>query len=133
MSPKHRLAAAIAAAALALAAPAVAGAQSSPFQGLPPASQPQQTQTVSTTRTNVVDNGGLERWQEILIFLGGVALLGGIAFAILGDARRNAPDAAHELAAAAAGQGTHKHADKARARKRAKQQRAARRKNRRHS
>jgi hypothetical protein len=59
-----------------------------------------------------------------------VALIGGIAYAILSDARRNAPVPEGELVGASAG-GTHKHVDKARARKKTKQQRAARKKNRR--
>ncbi len=117
--------------AFALVGPSVAGAQSNPFGGLPPAQE--DTTTVTTTSTSqTTDDGGLERWQELLIFFAGVALLAGIAFAIVGDARRNAPVTADEAA------GAHKHGtggarkaqDKAKARKKAKAQRQARKHNR---
>ncbi len=111
--------------------PSVAGAQSNPFSGLPPA-QPDTTTVDTTGGAPTTDDGGLDRWQEVLIFLAGVALLMGIAFAIVGDARKNAPVTAEEAA------GAHKHGtggarkaqDKAKARKRAKAQRQARKRNR---
>jgi hypothetical protein len=116
--------------ALAVAGPSVAGAQTDPFGGLPPAQQ--ETTTVDTTTTTTADDGGLERWQEVLIFFAGVALLTGIAVAIVGDARKNAPVTADEAA------GAHRHGtggarkaqDKAKARKKAKAQRQARKHNR---
>ena len=76
----------------ALAAPALAGAQQNPFQGLPPSQQNvPTTPTPTATRDVTVDDGGLERWQEILIFGGGVLLILGIGYAIIGDARKRAP------------------------------------------
>lgn len=69
-------------------APAVAFAQT-PFAPLP---QPQNTETEATTSGATDPNdGGLERWQEILIFAGGIALVVGIGWAILSDARGVAP------------------------------------------
>jgi hypothetical protein len=112
-------------------APGLAAAQSNPFGGLPPAQQ--DTSTVDTTSTaTTATGGGLKRWQEVLIFFAGVALLTGIAFAIIGDARKKAPVTAEEAAGAhrhGAG-GARKSQDKAKARKKAKAQRAARRHNR---
>jgi hypothetical protein len=73
----------------ALAAPAVAGAQ---FQG--PFQQDLQQQTTPTptaTRDPTVDDTGLKRWQEILIFGGGVLFILGIGYAIVHDADRRAP------------------------------------------
>lgn len=74
-----------------LALPAAAFAQS-PFSPLPPAQTATQapTTTSNSSSTNG-DSGGLQSWQEILIFMGGVALIAGIGYAIVTDARRNAP------------------------------------------
>lgn len=74
-----------------LALPAAALAQS-PFSPLPPAQTATQapTTTSNSSSTNG-DSGGLQSWQEILIFMGGVALIAGIGYAIVTDARRNAP------------------------------------------
>jgi hypothetical protein len=76
----------------ALAAPASALAQN-PFGPLPqPATPTTDTSTTSNnTTTTSGDSGGLASWQEVLIFLGGVALIIGIGYAIVTDARRNAP------------------------------------------
>lgn len=105
----------------------------SPFAPLPQAA-PDTTTTATTTTTTsgVNDNGGLERWQEILIFLAGVALLGGIAFAIIGDARRAAPVTADDASGAhqSSAAGARKAQSKAKARKKGKAQRQARRHNR---
>jgi hypothetical protein len=104
-----------------------------PFTPLPQAAPDTTTvDTTTTSSTGAVTDDGLERWQEILIFLAGVALLAGIAFAIIGDARRAAPvtedDAAgaHQSSAAGARKGQ----SKAKARKKAKAARAARKQNR---
>lgn len=77
---------------LALAAPALA---SDPAQGgglpnqLPtPAPAPAETVVVAPPAPG---EGGLGTWQELLIFGGGLLLLGGIAYAIVSDARRRAP------------------------------------------
>jgi hypothetical protein len=130
MTLRVHIAAVISALALALAAPAATLAQANPFAPLPPPSQQQQQQQTTPTQRTATGNGGLKRWQEILIFLGGVVLLGGIAMAILSDARRRAPVADGELVSATPGQGSHKHASKQRAREKAKAARRARRSNR---
>jgi hypothetical protein len=81
------------AALLCVLAPATAAfAQQSPFSPLPQAQQPTQTVTTSgNTSSNNGDSGGLSSWQELLIFLGGVILIIGIGYAIVTDARKNAP------------------------------------------
>jgi hypothetical protein len=82
---------AIAALLWVLALPAAASAQN-PFGPLPQAQQPTQTATTNTgSSTSTSDNGGLKTWQEILLFMGGVILIVGIGYAIVTDARRNAP------------------------------------------
>lgn len=74
-----------------LALPAAALAQS-PFSPLPPAQTATQAPTTtSNSSSSNGDSGGLQSWQEILIFMGGVALIAGIGYAIVTDARRNAP------------------------------------------
>lgn len=72
-------------------APVAAHAQSSPFAPLPPAVTQPQTPTVTTSSTTTSDNGGLDAWQQVLIFAGGGILLLGIAWAIVSDARSHAP------------------------------------------
>jgi hypothetical protein len=82
---------AIAALLWVLALPAAASAQN-PFGPLPQAQPPTQTATTNTgSSTSTSDNGGLKTWQEILLFMGGVILIVGIGYAIVTDARRNAP------------------------------------------
>jgi hypothetical protein len=82
---------AIAALLWVLALPAAASAQN-PFGPLPQAQQPTQTATTNTgSSTSTSDNGGLKTWQEMLLFMGGVILIVGIGYAIVTDARRNAP------------------------------------------
>jgi hypothetical protein len=72
-----------------LALPAAAVAQN-PFGPLP--QTPQQAPPTTTGSSSTTDDGGgLKTWQEILLFLGGVILLGGIGYGIVIDARRNAP------------------------------------------
>jgi hypothetical protein len=117
-----------------LAAPGApaAVAQSSPFAPLPQQA-PQTPTVVPSTDGNVSDGGGLTTFQQVLIFGGGVALILGIAFAILGDARKHAPvERGPDGRPAAEGAGAHgsKRYDKARARSRAKRARAARKRNR---
>ena len=83
---------AIAAVLCVLAPPVAAVAQQSPFSPLPPAqTQTATTTTTSNTSSNNGDSGGLASWQEVLIFMGGVALIVGIGYGIVTDARRNAP------------------------------------------
>jgi hypothetical protein len=81
---------AIAAVLCLLAAPAAALAQN-PFGPLPQAQQPTTTTSTTGGSTSTGDSGGLKSWQEILIFMGGVVLIVGIGYAIVTDARRNAP------------------------------------------
>ncbi|HKE78033.1 MAG TPA: hypothetical protein VKB54_01955 [Solirubrobacteraceae bacterium] len=122
---------AVAALALALTCAAPAIAQNSPTLG----EETTQTQTAAPPDTSTSNgNGGLKTWQEILIFCAGLALLAGIAFAIVGDARDRARKLGHgrEPEAAGAGNLHHKHRaeTKARARSKGRQAKAARRKNR---
>jgi len=120
-------------AVLTLALPAAAGAQSSPSLGAP-----EQTDTAPVVTTSgTTTNDGLERWQELLIFAAGIVLLGGIAWAILGDARRRAPvqdRRVRDLEAAAAGGGKvsphERRRRKERNRAKARAARAARKRNR---
>jgi hypothetical protein len=121
----------------ALAAPAVAVAQGGPSLGAPETTD---TTTPTVTTTGDPSDGGLKAWQEVLIFTAGVVLLGGIAAAIIADARRSAPgrgrgrrgrgeDADARLSSAEA----HRHrqqAGKQRARQKGRSARAARRRNR---
>lgn len=77
-----------------LALAPLAGAQTgSPFNAVPPApAQPvQQTATTDTTTQSNQYDDGLQTWQAVLIVMGGVILLLGIAFAIMRDARSRAP------------------------------------------
>jgi hypothetical protein len=118
-------------AVLALAAPAVAGAQRAPSLGAP--EQTQTTPTVATTASS--SDGGLQTWQELLIFGAGVVLLGGIAWAIVSDARSRAPVADRRRPAAADGAGpslppAERRRRKQRARQKARAARASRKRNR---
>jgi hypothetical protein len=80
------------AAVLWVLAPTAAAFAQSPFAPLPQAQEPTQTATTSGTSSSTTgDSGGLKSWQEILIFMGGVVLIMGIGYAIVTDARRNAP------------------------------------------
>jgi hypothetical protein len=78
---------ALAALVLALAVAAPAGAQQTPTLGAPESTQ---TPTAAPPDTSSDGNGGLKTWQEVLIFAAGLILLGGIGFAIVGDARDSA-------------------------------------------
>jgi hypothetical protein len=73
-----------------LALPAGAWAQN-PFAPLPQAQQPQPTTTTGSGSTTSSGGDGLKSWQEILIFMGGIVLIGGIGYGIVMDARRSAP------------------------------------------
>ena len=79
------------AAVLCVLAPSAAALAQSPFSPLPQPVEPTTTTTSNNTTTTSGDSGGLASWQEILIFLGGVVLIIGIGYAIVTDARRNAP------------------------------------------
>jgi hypothetical protein len=120
-----RTALALASACVLLAPAASAFGQGSPFSPLPPPPAPEQTAPPSPAPTNrSVPGGGLETWQQILIFGAGAALLLGIARVIVADARRSAP------VKAAAKQGPpprDRTAERARARARAKAARKQRR------
>lgn len=114
----------------ALLAPAGARAQRAPTLGAP---TPQE-RAPAPARTSS-SGGGLETWQEILIFGAGLALLGGIAFAILGDARERV-GATRRRAATSGSRQTdelphqHKQRSKERARAKTKAARRQRRRNR---
>lgn len=128
--PLARAAAPLAAVALWLALPVAAGAQDSPSLGAP--SEEESAPVVA--ETTGADDDGLDTWQQVLIFGAGVVLLGGIAWAIIGDARHRAPVARRGRAATAADGGRlpphERRRRKDRARARARAQRRARRRNR---
>lgn len=136
--PRPLLACAAAVACLALAAPA--GAQVGSGLTLGEDTTSQTAAPVDTSATTSGDDG-LESWQQALIFAAGLALLAGIAFAILGDARERTRGARTGVRGAAGGpaagdadgvEGGHRgreHA-KQRARAKAKAARAQRRRNR---
>jgi hypothetical protein len=121
---------AMAAILLALALSAPASAQQAPTLGAP---STEQTTTQAPVTTTDDSGGGLATWQQALIFAAGLILLGGIAFAIVADARqRTGGDERRGPVAETAGAGGHRHeqAGKQRARSKAKAARAQRRRNR---
>ena len=69
--------------------PAAALGQVNPFTPLPQG-QTVPTEVVVAPSTNS-DSGGLQTWQQALIFGAGLILLLGIGWAIASDARRRAP------------------------------------------
>jgi hypothetical protein len=76
---------------MALAGPAAATAQESPFGPIPqPAPEP-----VTQAPVDPDDDGGLSAVQQLLIGGAAFLLLGGIAFAIVRDARASAPAESH--------------------------------------
>lgn len=113
-----------------LAAPAAHG-QANPFTPPQPLVAPEQAEP-QPIRAADDDDGELETWQEVLIFLGGAAFLTGIAVAIVMDARRRRPVTEAELhpGRAAAGDPEHRRADHRKRKSRQRTQRAARKKNR---
>lgn len=114
-----------------LLAPAGAFAQADPFTPLPSAPSAQPTVTAAPTTTTSSDSGGLDRWQEILIFIGGVILVLGIGYAILRDAKKVAPvEDERAFYRESSDLDPKKAQQKARNRKKTKAQRAARRHNR---
>src|SRR4051794_16377685 len=92
----HRSLAALLATTALLGAPAAALGQANPFTPLPQG-QTVQTEVVVPPPANGSDNGGLQDWQQILIFGAGAILLFGIGLAIASDARRRAPVKDSEL------------------------------------
>jgi len=113
---------------LALAVPAAA--QQSPTLGAPPA--PDVTVQTQPSTTGSSGGGGLKTWQQALIFGAGIILLGGIAVAILSDARERGGRVGHGGPATEPAGATHRHRQqsKQRARAKAKAAKAQRRKNR---
>ncbi|MFL5845237.1 MAG: hypothetical protein ACJ762_11125 [Solirubrobacteraceae bacterium] len=91
-----RIAARILVALALLGGPAAALGQDNPLGPLPtPAPTTPDTVVVNAP---AADDGGLEGWQKALIFGSGFVLLGGIAWAIVSDARHRAPVKDGELA-----------------------------------
>jgi hypothetical protein len=115
---------------LALASAPPVAAQDAPTLGAPET----QTDAAPPPETTSTGGGGLKTWQQVLIFSAGLILLGGIGFAIVGDARERARRLSrHGTTPETAGARVpHKHSQQAkqRARARARQARAQRRKNR---
>jgi hypothetical protein len=113
--------------ALSLAAPVAA--QNAPTLGAP---ETQSDTAAPAPETTSSGGGGLKTWQEVLIFGAGLILLGGIGFAIVGDARERTRKFSHHTGQEVAAGIPHKHsqAAKQRARAKARQARKQRRKNR---
>jgi hypothetical protein len=76
--------------ALAVVAPASALAQGGAFEPIPPAPPPPPTTPTQPEQPGSTDDG-LSSTQQLLIGLSGFILLGGIAWAIMRDARGAAP------------------------------------------
>jgi hypothetical protein len=127
---RARVGSSIAVVALVLALAAPAGAQQAPTLGAPPA--PDTVQTAQSTTTTDTGGGGLKTWQEALIVAAGIVLIGGIAVAILSDARERAARLGHGRPVTEPGTAPHRHKQrsKERARAKAKAARAQRRRNR---
>jgi hypothetical protein len=102
--------------ALMAATPAIA--QQAPTLGAPDT----QTEVAPVETSTAADGGGLRPWQEILIVAAGLILVGGIAFAILGDARERAAQLrGHGRGESADTAGVrHRHSQRAKQRARAK-------------
>jgi hypothetical protein len=126
--PGYRIA--TAALVLALASAVPAAAQQSPTLGAP--GQPDVTVQTQPASTASSGGGGLETWQEVLIFGAGVILIGGIAVAILTDSRDRAARLGRGGPATEPSGATHRHRQqsKQRARAKGKAARAQRRRNR---
>jgi hypothetical protein len=137
MSLRPRLAVLLCAllAALALAAPASAQVGGGSELGAP-----EPTPVQPETATDPTDDGWAP-WQTLLVTVAGIALIAGIGFVIVGDARRRAPsdddrrphrrDAAHAaLGDDEDSRHTHRREAKARARKKQKVAKASRKRNR---
>ncbi len=93
-------AAAVIATCLALALPGAAAAQF----GVPPDPSPAEpTVTQQPQAPTRVQDDGLDSWQQLLIGLAGFVLLGGIAWAIVRDARSAAPADARPSSSSASG------------------------------
>ena len=127
-----RIACAAVALCLLLASPAAAqvgnGLTLGETQTQTPTAAPPDTSTTS-------GGGGLKTWQEVLIFAAGIVLVGGIAVAILGDARERARRLdRHATAGASATDSADRHKTsqqaKQQARARARRAKAARKRNR---
>jgi hypothetical protein len=120
----------IAVVALVLALAAPAGAQQAPTLGAPPAPDVTVQTTPATTDSG---GGGLKTWQEALIFAAGIILIGGIAIAILADARERATRLGHGREVSTdPGTAPHRHKQRSKQQQRAKAKaaRAQRRRNR---
>src|SRR4051812_21983064 len=75
----------IAGLALVLALAGPASAQQAPTLGAPPTPNQTVNSGPATTLGSTTGNGGLETWQEALIFAAGVILVGGLAGAVPPD------------------------------------------------
>jgi hypothetical protein len=126
--PGYQMVAAALVLALWLAAPAAA--QQSPTLGAPPA--PDVTVSTQPSTSSTTGGGGLATWQQALIFGAGIILIGGIAVAILSDARERSGRAGHGGPATEPAGPPHRHRQqsKQRARAKGKAARAQRRRNR---
>jgi hypothetical protein len=115
-----RIACAAVALCLLLCSPAVAQVGN----GLTLGETQTQTDAAAPPDTSTTGGGGLKTWQEVLIFAAGIVLVGGIAIAILGDARERARRL--DRHATAGGPSATDTADRHKTSQRAKQQARAR-------
>ncbi|MBI5106531.1 MAG: hypothetical protein HZB46_16360 [Solirubrobacterales bacterium] len=114
---------------LALLAPVAAAQVSDPFGPTPQPVAPAPSDDGGDGNSSTTNkDDGLESWQQVLIFLGGGILLVGIGWAIVSDARRNAPATEEELHGSK--HDAHHQLRKSRARKKQKIAKASRKKNR---
>ncbi len=115
---------------LILAAPTTAAAQS-PFGADPSQTPVQRAPAPTSPSSDNEDDGGLAGWQEALIIAGGAVVLVVVGWAIVRDARRNAPveERVGQAEARARREEEH-HQRKAKARASGKRARAARKRNR---
>lgn len=106
-------------------------AQSNPFTPPAPLVPPEQ-QAAEPANVQDPDEEGLKGWQEALIFVAGAALLFGIGFTIVADAKRRRPVTEEELhpGRAAAGDPAHRRAEHQKRKSKQRIQREARKKNR---
>src|SRR3954451_21315199 len=99
----------IAVLALVLALAGPASAQQAPTLGAPPTPNPTVNSGPATTLGTTTGNGGLQTWQEALIFAARILLLPRIAIGLIADSRERAARIGHGHAVTEPGQAPHRH------------------------